>query len=282
MKYIAIHEIPLFQALEFLAPKSSKTAFKQWIEEGRLLLDGSIVRKTEIILEKGQTLSLGPRIRYLEERMRMLYDDADLVVIEKPRGLLSVSTDFEEGDTAHAILKRSFRRPVHVVHRLDQDTSGVMVFALSERGKMGLKNLFFKHDLLREYMAIVEGHFKVLQGTWTSYLYEDSNYRVYVTKDSEKGEIAITHYQVEGISRRHSRMRLILETGRKNQIRVQCQEAGHPVVGDSKYGAVSDPIKRLALHAHRLEFVHPISGKKLAFLSPVPESFERLVRGSLD
>jgi len=283
MKYQVTDSTPLIDAVGKLAPKSSKTTMKQWFSEGRILVDGSIARQLDMILQPGQTVALGPRTRYLDGGMRIFYEDRDLVVIEKPAGLLSVSTDFEKQDTAHAILKGAYsKRTVHVVHRLDQETSGVMVFALSEKGKEGLKKLFASHDLIREYQAIVEGHLDTMEGTWTSYLYEQPNYKVYVTNDTEKGQIAITHYLVEDVSRRHSRLKLTLETGRKNQIRVQCQEAGHPVVGDRKYGAKSDPIKRLALHAHRLEFIHPVSKKKLAFLSPSPESFERLVRGSLD
>lgn len=283
MKYKALTTSPLFEALILLAPNTSKNTFKQWIKEGRVLLNGRIVRKSDLMVEKDQILSLGPKVKFLEEGIRVLYDDADLVVIEKPIGLLSVATDFEIAETAHAILKRAYHpRVVHAVHRLDQDTSGVMCFALSEKGKEGLKKLFFDHDLIREYMAIVEGRLESAEGTWENYLYEDKNYKVHVTKNKELGQLAITHYLVEGVSKRHSRLKLTLETGKKNQIRVQCQEAGHPIVGDNKYGALSDPIKRVALHAHRLEFVHPVSGKKLAFLSPAPEAFERLVRGSLD
>lgn len=283
MKYKAIQSIPLFEALALLSFGSSKNTFKQWIKEGRVLLDGKIVRKSDILINQEQVLTLGPKVKYLEEGIRVLYEDSDLVVIEKPMGLLSVATDFEIGFTAHAILKRAYHpKTVFPVHRLDQETSGVMMFALSEKGKEGLKTLFAEHNLVRQYMAIVEGHFDSAEGTLTNYLYEDQKYKVHVTKNKELGQLAITHYLVEGVSRRHSRLKLTLETGRKNQIRVQCQEAGHPVVGDKKYGAKSDPIKRLALHAHRLEFVHPINGKNLAFLSPAPESFERLVRGSLD
>jgi 23S rRNA pseudouridine1911/1915/1917 synthase len=283
MKYKATKATPLFEALAGLSEGSSKNTFKQWIREGRVLLDGKIVRKPDISVEKDQVVSLGPKMKYLEEGIRILYDDADLVVIEKPLGLLSVATDFETLDTAHAMLKRAYHsKTVYPVHRLDQDTSGVMVFALNERAKEGLKALFAEHRLVRQYMAIVEGHLESAEGTWTNYLYEDQKYKVHITTNKELGTIAITHYLVEEVSRRHSRLRLTLETGRKNQIRVQCQAAGHPVVGDKKYGATSDPIKRLALHAHRLEFIHPISGKKMAFLSPAPGSFERLVRGSLD
>lgn len=278
MKYLTQEQIPLIEALSILSPQSSKRTLKQWVNEGRITINGSVVKK-ERMLQPGDLVALGAKKRFLESGVRLLYEDSDLVIIEKPRGLLSVATDFQTVDTAHAVLKRTYRkRTVHVVHRLDQDTSGVMVFALSEKGREGLKKLFAKHELKREYCAIVEGHFDTAEGTWTSYLYEQPNYKMYVTNDPQKGQIAITHYLVEGVSRRYSRLRLRLETGRKNQIRVQCQEAGHPVVGDEKYGAKTDPIKRLALHAMGLEFIHPVSKKKLTFQSPIPESFKRLVK----
>ena len=168
-------------------------------------------------------------------------------------------------------------RRVHIVHRLDQDTSGVMLFALSEEGKIGLKELFAAHDLVRQYVGIVEGTFTQAKGTWKSYLFEDKNYRVHVVRSAEKGELAITHYLLEGNTRQFSRLRLTLETGRKNQIRVHCQNAGHSIVGDYKYGAKTDAMKRLALHAHLLEFIHPLTGEEMTFCSPIPEEFDRLV-----
>jgi len=152
----------------------------------------------------------------------------------------------------------------------------VMVFALSDAGYIGLKKLFEAHDIEREYVAIVEGVLQPKEGSFKSYLYEDAAYRVHETQDSTKGRLAITHYQVIGASSRFSRLKLNLETGRKNQIRVHCQQAGHPVVGDIKYGAHSNPIRRLALHAALLAFVHPVTKKKITFRSNTPAEFERL------
>lgn len=279
MKYIVPHEMPLLEAMSHLSSKSSKTTLREWIKEGRALVDNVPNRIPQSVVSSGQTVTLGPKIRYLEGDIRLLYEDNDLVIIDKPEGLLSVSTDFEHGKTAHAFLKKAYRpKMVHVVHRLDQDTSGVMVFALSEKGKEGLKKLFEEHTLLRQYVAIVEGHFKKKEGSWQSYLYEDQYYKVHSTDNPMIGQDAITHYVVEGTSKKYSRIVATLETGRKNQIRVHCQDAGHPVVGDKKYGSKSNVIKRLALHAYRLEFKHPVTGKYLAFCSEIPESFGRLVK----
>lgn len=276
MKYQADTTMPLMDALMKLSPESSKTSLKEWVSEGRILIDGEPARKINTSLKKGQTITLGPRFRFLDEGIRILYEDSDLVVIDKPAGLLSVATDYQSENTAHAFLKKEYRnKMVHIIHRLDQETSGVMLFAFSTKGKEGLKDLFKEHDLVREYTAIIEGHLEQNEGTWTSYLYEMPNYKVYVTNDTAKGQIAITHYRVEKIFKNTTKITLRLETGRKNQIRVQCQETGHPVVGDSKYGAKTNPIRRLCLHASRLEFVHPVTKKKLAFFSPLPEKFDR-------
>jgi 23S rRNA pseudouridine1911/1915/1917 synthase len=277
MKFKAERPVSLLEALQSLSPNSSKTTFKKWIQEGRCLVDGSPVKKLESSVPAGAVVELGSKVHFLQEGVKILYEDSDLVIVEKPSGLLSVATAFEMGDTLHAILKRHYKpRRVQVVHRLDQDTSGVMVFALSDSGYVGLKKLFEAHDIEREYLAIVEGAIRPETGSFKSYLYEDAAYKVHETHDSTKGRLAITHYQVLGTSSRYSRLKLNLETGRKNQIRVHCQQAGHPVVGDIKYGAHSNPIRRLALHAALLAFVHPVTKKKISFRSTTPEEFERL------
>jgi tRNA pseudouridine32 synthase/23S rRNA pseudouridine746 synthase/23S rRNA pseudouridine1911/1915/1917 synthase len=166
---------------------------------------------------------------------------------------------------------------VQVVHRLDQDTSGVMLFALSHDGYTKLKEIFEKHDIERAYSAIVEGVVKPESGTWTSYLFEDERYHVHSSNDPEKGRVAITHYSVKSASQHYSLLEVKLETGRKNQIRVHCKDAGCPIVGDKKYGNPSSTGKRLYLHAHLLAFEHPITGKSMRFVSPAPKSFFYLV-----
>ena len=153
-----------------------------------------------------------------------------------------------------------------------------MLFALSEQGYQGLKDLFAKHDIERCYCAIVEGRMPTPSGSWQSYLYEDSQYVVHSTPNAEVGSLAITHYQVQNSTPRFTRLTLSLETGRKNQIRVHCKDHGYPVVGDKKYGAATDPLHRLCLHAQLIAFVHPVTGKKMRFSSAPPATFERLVK----
>lgn len=258
----------LLEILTTLFPDSSKTTLRSWIKEGRACVEGTPIKDPQHRVLPGEKVSLRPRSRYIEGGIRILYEDRDILVIDKPEGLLSVATAFEKKETAYALLRKSYRT-VQVVHRLDQETSGVMLFALSDRGREGCKAMFEKHALQRVYYALVEGQLAVPQGTWQSYQYEDAHYHVHTTDDPSKGRLAITHYVVKETSKRFSLVELTLETGRKNQIRVHCQAAGHPIAGDKKYGSKNNP-GRLCLHAHLLAFAHPVTGKWLTFSSEIP------------
>jgi tRNA pseudouridine32 synthase/23S rRNA pseudouridine746 synthase/23S rRNA pseudouridine1911/1915/1917 synthase len=278
MKYIAPSDLPILEALALISPQSSKNTLRSWIKEGRVQVNDITVKNPSVMVLKNQHVTVGQRKKIIRPGMPLLYEDQDLVIIDKPTGLLSVATAFEKGETVHALLKAHYHpRKVFVVHRLDQDTSGVMVFALNQEACDRLKDLFEVHNIERAYTAIVEGRLTVSHGTWESYQYEDSQYRVHETEDETRGRLAVTHFQLVASSKRYTWLELKLETGRKNQIRVHCQSAGHPVVGDKKYGAQSNPLKRLCLHAHLLAFQHPFTKKKLRFESPIPEEFYRLV-----
>ena len=278
MKYIAPSDLPLLEALSQLFPQSSKNTLRSWIKEGRVQVDDVSVKNASLTLLKDQCLTVGQKKKIIRPGLPILYEDQDLVVILKPVGLLSVATAFEKGETVHALLKAHYRpRKVFVVHRLDQDTSGVMVFALNQEANDQMKALFEVHAIERSYTAIVEGQLLSPAGTWQSYQYEDSQYMIHETDDENQGRLAITHYQTVAATKRYSWLQLRLETGRKNQIRVHCQSAGHPVVGDKKYGAQTSPLKRLCLHAHLLAFKHPFTKKYLRFEAPVPEEFYRLI-----
>ncbi len=276
--YSCPDDLELLEALATLFPDSSKSTLRSWVSSGRISVDGSTAKSLKCKIAKGQLISISSKTRLVENTFPILYSDDSFVVIEKPVGLLSVSTAFEKTETAFAYLKRKYYpRTVHVVHRLDQDTSGVMLFALNEQALEKLKKIFEKHDIERRYIAIVEGAFPEQKGTWQSYLYDDPNYIVRVTQDPSKGELAVTHFNVKTKSKGYTLLELTLETGKKNQIRVHCQEAGYPIVGDKKYGSKCNPIKRLALHAHTLGFIHPLTGKSLRFTSPLPDSFYHLL-----
>jgi len=269
MKYIANESGTILDALQNMAPEASKTRLRSWLKEGRVALEGQPVDRPGHSVAKGQKITLSARPRPSE--LTILHQDRHLVAIDKPNGLLSVATHYQKDKTAHALLKQ-MGKPGRVfpVHRLDRETSGVMIFALTEEGRDGLKSLFENHDIIRRYEALVEGRLDKKRGLWKSYLHEDRNYLVHSGADPERGKLAVTHYEVLETNNGISRLRLTLETGRKNQIRVHCQEAGHPVLGDKKYGPGRIPCKRLCLHATLLELKHPITGKRLALRSPTP------------
>jgi len=279
MKKVISANLPLLEALKELSPESSKTTLRSWIKDGRVSVGGEVIKEVNHQVHQGQEVALGAKPKFVKNfGLRIYFEDNHIVVVEKPAGLLSVATNFETGKTAHALLKDHYKpKRVFPVHRLDQETSGVMVFALNDKARDALKVTFEKHAIERVYIAILEGQLTSLEGSWESYLIEDATYFVRSTTDRERGKIAITHYEVLSSTPRNTTVKLKLETGRKNQIRVHCQDAGHPIVGDVKYGATTNPIKRLCLHAHILAFEHPITKQKLRFESPIPENFQRLM-----
>lgn len=209
--------------------------------------------------------------------LEILYEDDDLLVVFKPAGLLSVAAAGEKNRTAYWILneylrRRGKRQQVAVVHRLDRDTSGVMVFAKSAAMKRALMDNWDKLVFERRYVAVVEGPVTEPEGTIDLPLTEDSRARVLIAAPG-RGHRAITHWKVLRSGSRCSLLSLELETGRRNQIRVHCAAMGHPVVGDSKYGSRCDILGRLGLHAERLAFYHPRTGALLEFSVPPPPSF---------
>lgn len=274
MKYTVPKPMSLREALSCIYPDSSRRTLKNWLQAGRFSLDGKRLTREDTPLETGQILlskdtCSAPKVPGL----KILFEDRHLIAIEKPAGLLSVPLDEGENQKhALGLLREGLESPaIYAVHRIDRDVSGVLVFARGKESEERLKTLFEKHDLHRQYFAIVEGRVKEDEGTWKSRLAELPSYDVV---PSQEGREAITHFKVLRHSAKYSYLRVVLETGRKHQIRVHCQMAGHPVLGDTRYGARENPIRRLCLHAVRLEFVHPFTGRPLVFNSALPGSFK--------
>jgi len=217
--------------------------------------------------------------RHRPRGLTILYEDRDIIVIDKSAGLLTVKATYEKEKTAHHILTTYIRKgclkskkELFVVHRLDRDTSGVLVFAKSFEAKENLK-LQWK-NVKKKYLAVVHGILPEKSGTITSYLAENEDYEVSSVKDPGKGELAKTRYKVIKEAKKFSLLEIELLTGKKNQIRVHFSEKGHPLVGDDKYGKKGEPKSRLALHSHYLTFKHPHSGKELTFEAEVPVFFK--------
>lgn len=223
-----------------------------------------------------------PPAKYQPKGLPVLYEDRDVIVVEKPCGLLTIGTDRDKTRTVHTILNDYVRKGdprsrnrVYIVHRLDRETSGILVLAKSETAKIFLQEHWQETD--KHYFTIVYGELKPKTGTISSYLTENNAFKVYSTPDPALGKLSHTEYAVVKETRGLSLLDIHLLTGRKHQIRVHLSEKGHPVVGDKKYGKGNDSYGTLALHAGSLSFTHPANGKRLTFTTGIPEFFTRLV-----
>ena len=264
------------EALRKIYPDSSRRTLQMWLKNGRLQVDGKPVRRGDTPLTEGQIVQTQETFKPPKvPGLKILYEDRHLIVIDKPTGLLSVPLD-EGGGGRHALglLRRHCSTDqIFAVHRIDRETSGILMFARGKDSGDRFDKLFETHNILREYYAIVEGQLKESKGIWKSNLLELPSYQVI---DSPEGKEAITHFKAMRKSAKYTYLKLQLETGRKHQIRVHCQMAGHPVVGDERYGSVENPLKRLCLHACTLGFKHPFTNKEVKFSSPLPGIFQAL------
>lgn len=253
---------------------NSKNSLKKWIRHGRVQVNGRVIKKEMELVCAGSKVELGSK-KKSPYPFDVLYEDGDIIVVHKPSFLLSVaSLDLKERNV-HSYLKKELRpSKVYPVHRLDREVSGPLIFAKSKKAFELLQEAFFHKEIKREYRALIHGKLPEDTGTWESFLEERKNYKV--SSSDENGKHAITHYNVLGSNENASLLSLTLDTGRKNQLRVHTSEAGHPIVGDRKYGA-DDGIKNLALFAHKLTFNHPLSKKKLHFEVEPPFFFKRLL-----
>lgn len=220
--------------------------------------------------------------KYRPQGFFIIHEDKDLLIVDKQPGKLSVAALWNKDATVHSDLINYLRKgnpkatkTVYVVHRLDQATSGLMLFAKSEEAQQFLKNNWSKFK--KNYVTLVHGHLKSKTGLIESYLEEDDDYHVHSSQDSQKGKLARTEYKVICENEKFSAVQINLLTGKKNQIRVHMAELGHPVVGDTKYGPKNSKFKDLMLHAHQIEFIHPFSKKTVTVKSPVPVRFQNIL-----
>ena len=224
-----------------------------------------------------------PSKKHQPAGLTILYEDQDIIVVDKINGLLTIGTEGERQKTAYFLLtdyvkkgnSRSKNR-IFIVHRLDRDTSGILVFAKNENAKRYLQDKW--EEFSKKYFAIVHGKLQEKEGIITSYLLENKAFRVYSVNDPEKGKFAKTGYKVIKESRNFSLLEISLFTGRKNQIRVHFSEMGHPVVGDKIYGKPDKGIKRLGLHSASLNISHPFTNKEMDFETEIPLYFKSLVK----
>jgi RluA family pseudouridine synthase len=271
---------PLLEALRGLVPGAANRTLRQMLEQGRVRVNGAVVRLARAPVAAGDTIEVAGRAHQTADLhgIEIVLEDDQILVISKPVGLLTVATEHERERTVFSYLKayaRSSlpRRDVYVVHRIDKFASGLLVFAKSEPARESLRALFRKHDVERRYWAIVEGSVKKDTGTIRSRLVEDAALHMRSTLEPGEGKLAVTHFRVLRRFPALTTLEVQLETGRKNQIRVHLSEMGHPIAGDRPYGSTTDPLGRLGLHAFTLGFAHPATGERLQFRTEPPPEF---------
>lgn len=267
-------------------PDQRRNNIKSLLAHRQVQVDGQAVSQYNHPLQPGQEVVINwslVRDEGPSHGLKIIYEDAFIIVIDKPAGLLSMASDKEKVLTAYHQLTDHVRmnnpeNRIFIVHRLDRDTSGVMMFAKNEEVKRLLQDDWKEVVADRAYVAVVEGRVKNKEGTIKSWLKESKTMLMYSSNQPGDGQEAVTHYRVLQTSNDYSLLEIRLETGRKNQIRVHMKELGHPIIGDKKYGAVSNPIGRLGLHAHILSFRHPVIGEMMHFETEVPKKFSRLCK----
>ena len=276
------------ELMEFLAakmPDASRTKLKSLLSKRVVYVDNVITTQFNFELKPGMRVQISKdkgRKEFSNRLMNIVYEDAYIIVIEKKEGLLSVATERQKERTAQSILNEYVQRSgrhnrIYVVHRLDRDTSGLMMFAKDEKTQRVLRDNW--HDIVtdRRYVAVATGEMEKNQDTVVSWLTDKTIYVSNSTYD-DGGSKSVTHYRTIKRANGLSLIELDLETGRKNQIRVQMQSLGHPLIGEGRYGGdiAPNPLNRLALHAFKLCFYHPVTNEIMEFETPYPSAFKKL------
>lgn len=271
--------------LEFLLVTlkgQSRNNIKSLLTHRQVLIDGAPVTQYDFVLSSGDVVMISPapvrKITNPKEKLDIIYEDDELIAINKPSGLLSIASDREKELTAYRLLMDHVRltnprNRIYVVHRIDKDTSGVLIVAKNEKLRDLLQDRWNNIVKYRGYYAIIEGSLKEKEGRIRSWLREASTNLMYSSRKPGDGKESITNYRVIKEIPEYSLLDVNIETGRKNQIRVHMKDLGHNIIGDDRYGSTKNPLNRLGLHAYSLEFIHPVSKKKIKFEAKMPAEF---------
>jgi 23S rRNA pseudouridine1911/1915/1917 synthase len=268
----------------WMADRKKKTV-KDYLKHNQVMVNGNVTTQFDTPLKAGDNVDINTSREwqtFSNPRIKIVYEDDDILVVNKGYGLLSMGNDKIKDGTAYSLLKDYLKRKdprnkLFIVHRLDQHTSGLMMFAKTVEAKEAMQHNWNNMVIDRRYAAVVEGRPDTDEGTIDTFLAENSMHIVYSTKDPEEGKRAVTRWKLVKSRNGYSLLDVSLDTGRKNQIRVPMKEMGHPIAGDKKYGAKTSPMHRLALHAHTLRFIHPVTRVDMNFTAPLPASFTKLV-----
>lgn len=279
-------EIGLLDFLLKNARNKSRTKIKATLRGQGIKVNGRITTQFDYQLKPGMKVSISKAKRdgqqLVSRYVKLVYEDRHIVVIEKAEGILSMAAGHSSLNVKSVLddyFHKSHQRcTAHVVHRLDRETSGLMIYAKDMDTEQILEHNW--HDIVydRRYVAVVSGEIEDDGGTIANWLKDNKAYVTYSSPVDNGGKYAITHFHVLARTTEHSLVEYRLETGRKNQIRVHSADMGHPVCGDMKYGNGDDPLHRLCLHAYRLDFYHPITGSRMEFETPIPPAFNRLFK----
>lgn len=284
--YTVYKDTTLMEFLIFKMPDSPRKTIKSLLSHHQVAVGGVPISQFDYPLVKEDVVTVSKKsiARHERKDLPIIFEDEDIIAIDKPSGLLSIASDKERGRTAYRLISdyvaaRGRKERVYTVHRLDEDTSGVLIFAKKPEVREALQKSWQDVVKYRGYYAIVEGEMEEKEAVLHDYLAQNDLQLVYVTKNRSLGKKSITTYKVIQYKEPYSLLDIHIDTGRKNQIRVQLGSRGHHVVGDDKYGEPSDPIGRLGLHAYRLTFSNPLSKKEYDFVSEMPKSFKQLMFG---
>ncbi|MBR4830143.1 MAG: RluA family pseudouridine synthase [Bacilli bacterium] len=286
-EYIVSTKEELLSFLRTNLTSKSKNNLKSLLAKEMVLVNGKVQTKFNFILFKGDKVEIrDTKIKTdnnYKKEIKIIYEDDDIIVVNKPCGLLSIATSKEKEYTLYHFIsthlkERNKNNKVFIIHRLDKDTSGIVIFAKNQKTKNLFQNNWDKIIRGRYYYAVVNGSLKEKEGTIKEYLIEnDKTYMVYSTNNKKEGKLAITDYKVIKENNNYSLLDINIKTGRKNQIRVALKDIGNPIVGDKKYGDGKSSINRMALHQYKLELMDPRTNKFIRFKTDMPITFKKLI-----
>lgn len=278
-KLIVLYNDELFNYLRNNLVSKSKNNIKSLLKNGCVYVNNKLVTKYNYIVNKNDVIVIGKNIKKDNFNLKIIYEDNDIIVVDKPTKILTISNDKEKEKTLYRevsnYLKRE-KKKVFVIHRLDFDTSGVIMFAKSQKVQQLYQDNWNNLAKVREYTAVVQGKTNN-KGHIESYLKMSKSLQVYSSKNKD-GLFSITDYERIKFNDKYSMLKILISTGRRNQIRCHMYDIGHPIVGDLRYKSKDNSLGRLALHANRLEIINPLTNKLMIFVSEVPKEFYIIIK----
>lgn len=286
-----LHEYPVKEngrLIDFLIatfPEKSRNNIKSLLSRNLVLVNGAPVSQFDFEVVKSDIIQISPvsvmRTKQKASKIKIIYEDDEILVIDKPSGLLSVASDKEKTITAYRlcldyIREKNPRSRIFVTHRIDKETSGILLFSKNEKLRNAFQDNWNDLVKIREYIALVDGKVEKTSDTITSWLRESDTNMMYSARKKGDGQKATTNYKLITQNEKYSLLDIFIDSGRKNQIRVHMHDIKHPIVGDDKYGSSTDPIKRLGLHARKLVLKHPFTNKEMSFVSNDYKEFEKV------